>query len=112
MAKGAHALGRLSCFDGYVLGGDQLTVGGSGRDLRVPAVRGIAKSVLGADPVAALPGLGEYLARVGQRPTVRRVFADRKADMPAFHAHLQELCAPTSASRRSAGSQAGSQQAT
>ncbi len=94
VAKGVHALQRLAHFNGYILGGDRLTVADLAAIIHLPAVRGIAKSVLGEDPLAAVPGLSEYLARMGQRPAVQRVFADRKADMPGFYAHLQKLFAP------------------
>ena len=94
VAKGVHALRRLAHFEGYILGGDQLTVADLAAIIHLPTVRGIAKAVLGEDPLAAVPGLTEYLARMGQRPTVQRVFADRKVDMPSFYAHLQKLFAP------------------
>lgn len=89
--KGAQALTRLARFEGYILGGDQFTVADVAATVHLPTVSGIAKAVLGADPLAGIPGLSDYLARMAQRPTVQRVFADRKADMPHFYAHLKQL---------------------
>lgn len=99
LTKGVHALTRLAHFDGYILGGSQLTVADLAAVIHLPTVRGIATSVLGEDPLAPVPGLAEYLARMTKRPAVQRVFEDRKADMPKFYAHLRELFAsrPTGA---------------
>jgi glutathione S-transferase len=91
--KGVRALTRLARFEGYILGGDQLTAADLAAAIHLPTVRGIAKAVLGADPLAAVPGLSDYLARMAKRPTVQRVNDDRKADLPGFYAHLRQLFA-------------------
>jgi glutathione S-transferase len=93
LGKGVLALTRLARFDGYILGGDRLSAADVVAVIHLPTVRGIAKAVLGEDPLAGVPGVSEYLARTAQRPSVRRVFDDRKADMPSFYAHLQQLFA-------------------
>lgn len=94
LEKGVRALTQLARFDGYVLGGDQFTAADVAAVIHLPTVSGIAKAVFGEDPLADVPGLREYLARHAQRPTVQRVLADRKADMPHFYAHLRQLFAP------------------
>lgn len=94
LAKGAHALSRLARFDGYVLGGEQFTAADIAATIHLPTIRNIAKTVLGEDPLEAVPGLTGYLKRMAERPTVARVNADRKADLPAFYAHIQQLNAP------------------
>jgi glutathione S-transferase len=91
LSRGIRALTQLARFDGYILGGDQLTVADIVAAIHLPAVRGIAKAVFGEDPLAAVPGVSDYLARMAKRPTVQRVNEDRKADLPGFYAHLQEL---------------------
>ena len=58
----------------------------------LPTVSGIAKAVLGEDPLAGVPGLSDYLARMAERPTVRRVYEDRKADLPSFYAVIRRSC--------------------
>lgn len=93
VSKGVHALTQLARFDGYILGGDQLTVADVAAAIHLPTVRGIAKAVLGQDPLEAVPGLSDYLARMAMRPAVQRVNQDRKADLPNFYAHLQKLFA-------------------
>jgi len=95
VTKGVRALTQLARFDGgYILGGDQLTAADLAAAIHLPTVSGIAKAVLGEDPLAAVPGLTDYLARMAKRPHVQRVNQDRKADLPAFYAHLQKLYAP------------------
>ena len=91
LSKGAHALGQLARFDGFVLGGDRFSAADVCATVHLPTVSQIAKTVLGEDPLAGVPGLTEYLARMSERPTVQRVQLDRKADLPAFYAHLQKL---------------------
>jgi glutathione S-transferase len=93
LSRGIQALTRLASFEGYILGGDRLSVADIVATIHLPAVRGIAKTVLGEDPLAAVPGVSEYLARMGERSTVQRVQADRKADLPTFYTHLQKLFA-------------------
>lgn len=94
LSKGVRALTQLAQFeDHYILGGDQLTAADIAAVVHLPTVSGIAKTVLGEDPLAGVKGLADYLGRLGQRPTVQRVRADRKADMPNFYAHLQRLFA-------------------
>jgi len=90
LAKGAQAVKQLARFDGYVLGGDQLTAADIAATIHFPTVSMIAKSTLGADPLADIPGLADYLARMEQRPMVQRIRADQRADQPAFFAHIQK----------------------
>jgi glutathione S-transferase len=90
LAKGAHALKQLARFDGYVLGGDRFTAADAAVTIHAPTVSMIAKTALGEDPLANIPGLAEYLARMEQRPTVQRVRTDQRADQPSFYAHIQK----------------------
>lgn len=92
--KGVAALTRLARFDGYVLGGERFTAADIAATVHLPAVSHIAKTVLGDDPLADVPGLVAYLKRMGERPTVQRIQRDRKADLPSFYAHIQALYAP------------------
>ena len=47
------------------------------------------KAVYGEDIVAAVPGLGDKLARIGARATTQKVDADQQAAMAAFMAQKQ-----------------------
>jgi glutathione S-transferase len=96
LAKGAQALAKLASFDGYILGGDRFTAADVAATIHLPTVNNLAKTALGEDLVSAVPGLGDYLARMAQRPTVQRINNDRKADLPSFYAHMQKLFASRS----------------
>lgn len=96
LTKGAQALANLGSFDGCILGGDRFTAADVAAAIHLPTVNGIAKSVLGEDLVSAVPGLASYLARMAARPSVQRINADRKADLPSFYAHMQKLFASRS----------------
>jgi glutathione S-transferase len=90
LAKGAHALAKLAKFDAYLLG-DQFTAADIAAVVHVPVVRRIIKNVLARDPLAEVPGLLEYIARIEKRPTVQRVRADYKANYPEFDRHIRSL---------------------
>jgi len=57
----------------------------------LPMAQLVARTVLDFDPLAGAPVLEAYLARLMERPTVKRVRDDRDADLPSFAAHLQQL---------------------
>jgi glutathione S-transferase len=88
IGKGAAAVRKLAAFDTYLLG-EQFTAADIAGAIHFPIVRRITKSVLDRDPLADVPGLPEYLARIDQRPTVQRVRADQAANYPEFVRHLQ-----------------------
>jgi glutathione S-transferase len=56
--------------------------------IHFPMVRQLSKGVLDFDPLAAWPGIVDYLARLEQRPTIQRVRMDQRDDYPKFVAHL------------------------
>jgi glutathione S-transferase len=86
-ARGAQALARLARFDGYAMG-DRFGAADVACVIHLPAVRRVLKSVLQDDPLASVPHLDAYLARMEERETVRRVRADQSANLPEFMAHL------------------------
>lgn len=94
VAKGVRALDQLARFDGEYLGGERFTAADIAATIHLPTVSNIMKGVFGDDPLAAVPGLSDYLARMFQRPTVQRIRADQKADGPLFAAHIQKQLAP------------------
>jgi glutathione S-transferase len=85
---GANALRKLAKFDAYLLG-DDFTAADIAGVIHLPVVRTIVKDVLDCDPLADVPGLLEYLARLEQRPTVKRVRADQAANYPEFIQHIR-----------------------
>ena len=90
LTKGAKAVTQLARFDQFVLG-DRFTAADIAATLHFPLVRAISKKVLDCDPLAEVPGLLDYLARMEQRPHVQRIRKDQAADQPAFFAHIQSL---------------------
>jgi glutathione S-transferase len=87
--KGALALARLGRFDAFLLGA-RFTAADIAGAMHFPVVRLITQTVLGSDPLGAVPGLEAYLARLEDRPTIARVRADRDANFGEFVAHLQK----------------------
>jgi glutathione S-transferase len=89
LSKGASALAKLARFDAYLLG-DRFSAADIAAAIHLPVVRSVATSVFEWDPLADIPGLPEYLARMEQRPTLQRIRADQRADQPLFYAHLAQ----------------------
>lgn len=90
VAKGTRALQKLASFDAFLLG-DTLTAADVAAVVHIPVVRQLLNKVLSRDPLADLPQLPAYLARLEQRPTVQRVRADQAMNYPEFIAHLRAL---------------------
>jgi len=85
--NGLGALRQLS--HGQFVAGDQFSLA----DIVAYYTFGYAQMALKAiydwDIVAAVPGLGDKLARIGARPHTQKVDADQKAAMAAFMAQKQ-----------------------
>jgi glutathione S-transferase len=71
------AFGRLAAFGPY-LAGDRFTYADCAGLVHLPLVSLATKTIYGEDLMAALP-VRDYLKLLGERPTVQRVNADRKA---------------------------------
>ena len=72
------AFGQLAKFSPYV-GGDTFTLADCAAIVHLPLVSSATKIIYGRDFLANLP-VREYLARMGERPHVQRVNADRKTN--------------------------------
>lgn len=88
--RGAQALGKLVSMKSYLMGAT-LTAADISAASHFPFARLIAMDTLELDPLAHLPGVDDYLARLAERPSVKRVEADREADLPGFVEHLGKL---------------------
>jgi glutathione S-transferase len=88
--KAASALAKLSAFEAFAYG-DTFTQADIAATLNLPVVRDVGKRFLGEDPLAAVPGLDAYCARMEERPHVKTIRADAQADRPGFMAHLKAL---------------------
>ncbi len=78
LTRGAAAFARIAIFKPFVAG-DQFTLADCAAVVHLPIVSGASKIIYGEDLLAALP-VKEYLKAMGERPTVAKVNADRKAD--------------------------------
>jgi len=88
--KAAAALTKLSTFEQFAYG-DQFTLADIAVILNLPIVRGVGKKFMGRDPLADVPGLDAYCARMEERPHVKKIRADAAADQAGFMAHLKTL---------------------
>jgi glutathione S-transferase len=90
LTKAAAALPTLSSFETFAYG-DQFTLADIAAILNLPVVRDVGNRFFNKDPLAAVPGLSDYCARMEERPHVKTIRADAAADRPGFMAHLKEL---------------------
>jgi len=88
--KAAAALTKLSTFEQFAYG-EQFTLADIAVILNLPIVRGVGKKFLGRDPLADVPGLDAYCARMEERANVKKIRADAAADQAGFMAHLKSL---------------------
>lgn len=88
--KAAAALPRLSRFEQFAYG-DQFTLADIAAILNLPIVRNVGKAFLGKDPLAEVPGLDAYCARMEERPHVQKIRSDAAESRPHFMAHLKAL---------------------
>ena len=78
LEKNVAAFGQLARFDPFVAG-PTLTMADCAAVVHLPLVSGASKLVYGRDVLADLP-VRDYLKRMGERPTLQQVNADRKAN--------------------------------
>lgn len=88
LEKGTRALQHLAGFDDYAIG-DRFTGADISCVVHIPLVRRLSRSVLGNDPLAAVPKLDSYMSRMASRSTVARIRADEATSLPKFAEHLQ-----------------------
>ena len=72
------AFAQLARFAPYVAG-DTLSLADCAAVVHLPLVAGATKLIYGRDFLADLP-VRDYLKRMGERPTLAKVNADRKAN--------------------------------
>ncbi|AOG21491.1 glutathione S-transferase [Acidovorax sp. RAC01] len=78
LEKNIAAFGQLTRFDPFIAG-SSFTLADCAAIVHLPLVSSATKIVFGRDFLADLP-VRDYLARMGERPHVQRVNADRKAN--------------------------------
>ncbi len=77
LERGVAAFARLARFAPF-LAGDRFTMADCVAVVHLPVISMAGKAIWGEDPLAALP-VRDYVKRLGERPTVQKVNADRKA---------------------------------
>ena len=78
LAKNVAAFAQLVKFSPFIAG-DQFTLADCAAAVHLPLVASASKIIYGRDFLADLP-VRDYLKRVGERPAVQQVSADRKAN--------------------------------
>ena len=77
LERNVKAFARLTRYSPFI-GGDMFTVADCAAIVSLPLISSAAKAVWGDDPLAATPAR-DYLKRMGERSSVQKVNADRKA---------------------------------
>ena len=87
LEKNVAAFARLAQFAPFVAG-DALSLADCAAVVHLPLVSGATKIVYGRDFLAELP-VRDYLRRMGERPTLAQVNADRKANTELMLSRLK-----------------------
>jgi len=87
LQKNIAAFGQLAQFSPYV-GGDTFTMADCAAIVHLPLVSSATRIIYGQDLLADLPAK-DYLKRLGERPSVQQVNADRKANTEALMARTK-----------------------
>jgi len=87
LEKNAKAFGQLARFDPFVAGAN-LTMADCAAVVHLPLVSGASKIVYGKDVLADLP-VRDYLKRMGERPALQKVNADRKTNTEVLMARAR-----------------------
>ena len=78
LEKNVAGLARLTQFSAFIAG-DSFTLADCSAIVHLPLISTVSKALYGKDVLAELP-VRDYLARMGERPSVQKVNADRKAN--------------------------------
>ena len=78
LEKNVAAFATLAGFPSFI-GGAEFTLADVGAAVHLPLVSSASKIIYGKDVLADLP-VRDYLRRIGERPAVQKVNADRKAN--------------------------------
>lgn len=79
LEKNIAAFAKLARFDQPFIAGDQFSLADCSAIVHLPLISGATKIVYGRDYLAELP-VRDYLKRMGERPHVQKINADRKTN--------------------------------
>ena len=88
LVKNIAAFAQLAKFSPYIAG-DDFTLADCAAVCHLPLAISATKKIYGEDLLAALP-VKDYLKRMGERPAVAKINADRIASLPAFMASFSK----------------------
>ncbi len=87
--KNVAAFAKLAHFDKPFIAGDSFTLADCAAIVHLPVVANAAKIIYGRDVFAGLP-VKDYLQRMGERPSVQKVNADRKVNTELMMARMKK----------------------
>lgn len=85
LAKAARAMGEFARFQPYIAG-TEFSYADCAAYAHLPVVSSASRAVLGADALASVGGIADYLKFIAARPHAQRVNVERKAGMESFAA--------------------------
>jgi glutathione S-transferase len=88
LEKNVVAFSKLARFSPY-MGGSDFTLADVAAAVHLPLVSGASKIIYGKDALADLP-VRDYLKRIGERPAVQKVNADRKTNTEAMMQRMKK----------------------
>ena len=89
LVKHIAGFAQLARFDTPFIAGNEFTLADCAAVIHLPVASGAAKIIYGRDLFADLP-IKDYLKRMGERPTVQKVNADRKANTELMMARMKK----------------------
>ena len=85
LERGVVGLRDRARFEPYVAG-RELTLADFGAAIHFPLISLTTKAIYGEDLLGAIPGVRRQLEVMRERPSMKRVLADRRVDVPKFAA--------------------------
>ncbi|WP_028603278.1 glutathione S-transferase [Ottowia thiooxydans] len=88
LEKNIAGFGQLAKFSPFIAG-ENFTLADCAAAVHLPLVSSASKIIYGQDMLAGLP-VKDYLKRLGERPTVQKVNADRKSNTELMMARMKK----------------------
>jgi glutathione S-transferase len=86
LMRGVAGLSERARFDPYIAGPEP-TLADFGAAMHLPLITITTEAIYGADFLEALPAVRRHRELMGQRESLKRMKADRRADAPKFAQH-------------------------
>ncbi|MBV8249193.1 MAG: glutathione S-transferase [Comamonas sp.] len=92
LRKNIAAFAKIARFDTPFIAGEQFSLADCSAIVHLPLISSATKIMGGTDLLAELP-VRDYLTRMGERPAVQKLNADRKANTVELMEHMQAKAA-------------------